>query len=86
MEADEHWKGQIWLLGCQWGWTLDEAVAEDEEDDEDVEPFLPSVEDSSNDMALQQLLCKKEWNKNDFQNSSSPKYFAQAWLNKAEKV
>ena len=41
---------------------MDEAVAEDEEDDEDVEPFLPSVEDSSNDMALQllQLLCKKE--------------------------
>ena len=37
-------------------------MAEDEEDDEDVEPFLPSVEDSSNDMALQllQLLCKKE--------------------------
>ena len=69
-----------------WGRTLDEAAAEDEEDDEDVEPFLPSVEDSSNDMALQQLLCKKEWNKNDLQNSSSPKYFAQAWLNKAEKV
>ena len=39
---------------------MDEAVAEDEEDDEDVEPFLPSVEDSSNDMALQQLLCKNE--------------------------
>ena len=40
---------------------MDEAVAkdEDEDDDEDVEPFLPSVEDSSNDMALQKLLCKK---------------------------
>ena len=46
-------------LGC-WGWTFDEAVVEDEEDVEDVDPFLPSDVDSSTDIVLKQRLHKKQ--------------------------